>query len=73
MLALIRGEPSSGERAAAVHFGCSLPDGATARDFRARLRPELDFPLHSILIADIELGVGALQILLDKQALLACQ
>lgn len=47
MLALIRGEPLSGEKAAAVHFGCSLPDGAAARDFRERLRsrgvPELEW------------------------------
>jgi hypothetical protein len=46
MLALMRGEPMSGEEAA-VHFGCSLPDGATARDFRERLRirgvPELEW------------------------------
>jgi catechol 2,3-dioxygenase-like lactoylglutathione lyase family enzyme len=46
MLALIRGEPLSGEKTA-VHFGCSLPDGTAVRDFRARLRnrgvPELEW------------------------------
>jgi catechol 2,3-dioxygenase-like lactoylglutathione lyase family enzyme len=46
MLALMRGEPMSGEKTA-VHFGCSLPDGATARDLRERLRiqgvPELEW------------------------------
>ena len=47
MLALIRGEPLSGDTAAAVHFGCSLPDAAAARDVRERLRnrgvPELEW------------------------------
>jgi hypothetical protein len=42
----MRGEPMSGEKAA-VHFGCSLPDVATAHDFRERLRirgvPELEW------------------------------
>ena len=47
MLALIRGEPLSGDAAAAVHFGCSLPDAAAARGVRERLRnrgvPELEW------------------------------
>ena len=47
MLALIRGEPLSGDTAAAVHFGCSMPDAAAARDVRERLRnrgvPELEW------------------------------
>jgi hypothetical protein len=47
MIALIRGEPLPSEVSERVHFGCVLPDPATARQVRDQLRragaPELEW------------------------------